>query len=975
METRRESGGAWRSLVCNEELARRPARAPDPAAENAWLVTLAQQLADSPKDILDRIAQAARELCRAHSAGVSLLEREHGRPALRWHAVAGLHASQLGRTAPCEFGLPGGRADGDVILFASPGRCLPDLDRADARIVEALVVPLQVAGEAVGTLCVMSADEQRRFDAEDARTLGRLARFAAAARQSLASHQAASRAEESALQIAASLRRSEQRSRAVREALRESELQRRLLEKLPAGAYICDAEGLITHYNLAAVRLWGRAPKLNDPIDRFCGSFKLFASDGRRIPHEDCWMARALQNDKDYDGEEIVIERPDGTRRTVLAHASPIREESGTIVGAVNILVDISDRKRAENALRESEQRFAKFMQHLPGLAWIKDLDGRYVFANEAASRTFGRYRKDIFGMTDEEIFPASVARSFHENDRRALASESGCETIETLEHDDGVHHSLVKKFVIPDSQGRPSLIGGMAIDLTERVEVETALREANERLRESEARFREMADNAPILIWVNDLDGCEFVNREYLRFLGASAEDVHGMNWAGFVHPEDAPGYLESYRAALARKQPFAAEFRFRRADGEWRWMRSSGVPRFTSDGTMIGFMGCSADFTELKTSEEALREIDRRKNDFLAMLAHELRNPLAPIRNSLAILRVAGGSRAEDEIHEMMERQVDQMVRLVDDLLEIARITRGKIELRRERVDLAAVLRAAIETSQPLIAGARHAFEVSLADEPLVVDADATRLAQVFSNLLNNAAKYTEPGGHIRLEARREGGEAVVSVADDGIGIASEMLPEVFEIFTQIDRTASRAQGGLGIGLALVKRLVELHRGRVEARSAGPGTGSEFVVRLPLEGAGSVAAERAGEAEGTHGPLLPRRVLVVDDNRDAADSLGILLRFYGADVQVVHDGRAALEAFASFQPGIVLLDLGMPGMDGYEVGRWIREQPGADAVRLIALTGWGQPEDRRRSRAAGFDHHLVKPVRPEALKALLAS
>jgi CheY-like chemotaxis protein len=399
-------------------------------------------------------------------------------------------------------------------------------------------------------------------------------------------------------------------------------------------------------------------------------------------------------------------------------------------------------------------------------------------------------------------------------------------------------------------------------------------------------------------------------------------------------------------------------------------------GVPVQNERGETTAWAGINLDISRRKQIEEELREAGRRKDEFLATLAHELRNPLAPIRNSLSVLRLAGANTGAERIYEMMERQVDQMVRLVDDLLEVSRITRGKIELRRERVELGSVLRAALETSRPLMEASSHRLEVSLADEKLVLDADAVRLAQVFANLLNNAAKYTEERGHIQLSARRAGDEVVVSVRDDGVGIPSDRLEEVFDLFAQVDRSLARAQGGLGIGLTLVRRLVEMHGGRVEARSGGPGAGSEFVVALPLARstarAGAAESERADARPAVN---APRRVLVVDDNRDAGESLEMLLRVLGVESRVVHDGESALAALRAFRPEMVLLDLGMPGMDGYEVARRIRERPEDGEPVVIALTGWGQPEDRRRTREAGFDHHLVKPVGLGVLQSLLAA
>jgi PAS domain S-box-containing protein len=491
---------------------------------------------------------------------------------------------------------------------------------------------------------------------------------------------------------------------------------RSLLEKLPAGAYICDSGGLITFYNDRAVELWGRAPKLHDAEDRFCGSFKLFHSDGRPMRHEECWMARALETRAEYNGEEVVIERPDGRRMTALAHANPLRDEAGNLFGAVNVLIDITDRKR-----------------------------------------------------------------------------------------------------------------------------------------------------------------------------------------------------------------------------------------------------------------SEEALQAAGRSKDEFLATLAHELRNPLAPIRNAVEILHVQGPRDPESNwAIQVIDRQMQLMTRLIDDLMDVSRITRNKLELRRQRVTLAEVVRAAVETSRPLLEAEGHELTLSVPRRPIRLDADPTRLAQAISNLLNNAARYTEPGGHVWLTAERQGGEAVVSVKDTGIGIAAEMLPMVFELFAQGGRAGAAAEGGLGIGLTLVKRLVEMHGGTVQAASGGLGQGSVFTVRLPIdEGPAGEPEKRDGEGLT---PTPPLRILVVDDNRDSAESLGMLFRLVGHEVRVAHDGLEAIAAAAELRPDAVVLDIGLPKLDGYGVAARIREEAWGRQATLIAVTGWGQKEDKERSRAAGFDHHLVKPVDPTALIRLLS-
>ena len=373
-----------------------------------------------------------------------------------------------------------------------------------------------------------------------------------------------------------------------------------------------------------------------------------------------------------------------------------------------------------------------------------------------------------------------------------------------------------------------------------------------------------------------------------------------------------------------------------------------------------------------DLRNAFDSLQEADRRKDEFLATLSHELRNPLAPLRNALHLLRLGGNGRASAEIHEMMERQVNHMIRLVDDLLEMSRISRGTFELRRERIEVSAVVRHALETSGPLLQEAGHRLMVSLPDEALWVDGDSVRLSQILANLLNNAARYTPAGGEVHVRARREEGCALISVRDNGIGIGPDTLGRIFEMFNRGNQAGRSSEGGLGIGLALARKLAQMHGGTVTAHSDGPALGSEFVVRIPL----AAATREAIAADSSRASAKPvRRILVVDDNRDAGESLAMILRFLGSDVRVAHDGPASLEILESFEPDVILLDIGMPGMDGYEVARRIRRDfPGRGAT-LVALSGWGQEEDKQRSRDSGFDHHLVKPVEIAVLESLLTS
>jgi CheY-like chemotaxis protein len=411
-------------------------------------------------------------------------------------------------------------------------------------------------------------------------------------------------------------------------------------------------------------------------------------------------------------------------------------------------------------------------------------------------------------------------------------------------------------------------------------------------------------------------------------------------------------------------------------RPDGSVRWVRDRAFPVRNGEGQFYRVVGIIDDFTERRNAEEALKEADRRKDEFLAILAHELRNPLAPLRNGLQIIRLAGNDRAAvEQARAMMERQLEHFVRLVDDLLDLSRISRRKIVLNKQRIDLATVVNSAVESCDPLIKQSGHELTVTLPDELVYVDGDRTRLAQVLCNLLTNAAKFSERGSRIWLTAERQGSDAVVSVKDTGVGIPPHMLLQVFDMFAQVDRSLEKTQGGLGIGLSIVKRLVEMHGGTVEARSEGPGMGSEFLVRLPVVLSLAHGQEQAGDGDQRLArPTVRRRILVVDDNVDIADSLAMMLEMTGNEVRTAHDGLEGVAAAAAYRPDMILLDIGMPKMNGYEACRRIREQPWGKGILIAAVTGWGQEEDKRRSQEAGFDHHLLKPVELTAIAKLLA-
>ncbi|HEY5929932.1 MAG TPA: CHASE3 domain-containing protein, partial [Burkholderiales bacterium] len=509
-----------------------------------------------------------------------------------------------------------------------------------------------------------------------------------------------------------------------------------------------------------------------------------------------------------------------------------------------------------------------------------------------------------------------------------------------------------------------------------------TQRRDTEERLRKSEERYDLAVKGSNEGVWDwNIQTGSVYFSDRCLAMLGYAPNEVSSAQetWRKGIHPDDWQRVRQSLQRHLKDRVPYDVEFRKLDKFGEYRWFRSRGEAVRNAWGEPTRMAGSVTDVTDRKILEEQVRqrvdqlaEGDRRKDEFLATLAHELRNPLAPLSNALAILKAAGDNpQTFQKTREIMERQLGQMVRLIDDLLDVSRISRGKIDLRLESIDLSSVIHQALEICKPLSDKAAHRLEIELPAQPVYINADAVRMAQVFCNLLSNAFKFTPPNGHIRLAARSQGNEVVVTIKDSGVGIPTNKLSDIFELFTQLDRTLERSQSGLGIGLTLVQRLVTMHGGLVLAQSDGEGTGSEFVVRLPLhpDQTPRAAAGMDAGASGGGTPKFRNRVLVVDDNQDSANSLAILLKFAGNEVETANDGVEAVSEAQRFRPDMILLDIGMPRLNGYDAARRIREQAWGKDIMLVALTGWGQEEDRRKSRDAGFDEHLVKPVDHDTL------
>jgi PAS domain S-box-containing protein len=751
-------------------------------------------------------------------------------------------------------------------------------------------------------------------------------------------------------------------------ALRQSEQRhRRLLDELPAGAYTCDPSGRITYYNREAVRLWGREPRLNDPTDRFCGSFKLFAVDGTPITHDRCWMALALQDNADYTARQIIIERPCGERRVAMAHASPIHDEHGRVIGAINILVDTTDRVRAEEALRRKEAELTDFVETAPvGMHWVGP-DGIIRWANQAELQMLGYSREEYVGRdiadfhADPPVIADILCRLRNREQLRSYAARLRC-------RDGSIRNVLIDSSVLWDGD-RFVHTRCLTRDVT-----------AQKRAEAAQARLAAIVESSDDAILSKTLDGViQSWNGGAERLFGYTAEEAVGQPIALVIPPDR----VDEERGLLDRLRRGERVHHFETVrvakDGRRLDISLTVSPVRDDGGHVVGASTIARDVTERKRLEDELRvraeqlaEADRRKDRFLALLAHELRNPLAPIRNGVEVLKLAeADSRRRASVRAMMERQITHLVRLVDDLLDVSRITRGTLELRRSRVRLADVVSSAVETARPLIDAGGHALAVTVPKEPILLDADLTRLAQVISNLLTNSAKYTPPGGRIWLTAEVQNGAAVVVVRDNGIGIPAEALPRIFDMFSRVDRDIERSTGGLGIGLALVRTLVEMHGGTVTAASDGEGKGSTFRMTLPVLASRTDVRKPDNQSERWRG--TGHRVLVVDDNLDGAHSMALMLELTGGEVRTAHDGVEAVAVAEEFRPEVILMDVGMPRMNGYEAVRRIRQAPWGRGVRIIAMTGWGQERDRERSRAAGFDGHLVKPVNLPELEKML--
>jgi two-component system CheB/CheR fusion protein len=659
------------------------------------------------------------------------------------------------------------------------------------------------------------------------------------------------------------------------------------------------------------------------------------------------------------DGRTASVEVGTDDGRTVLRRATPYRTQGGAIEGVVLSCVDVS---ALRNAVRNA-RHLLSVLEDSNDAVVVCDPEGRIEGWNRGAER--------LYGWSADEARAAGLF---------ALLPESGGAAMRALfdaVRRDG--HAGPLDMARRTRSGDPLVVSVTASALRdEGGEVRALLateRDLTERLRtDSEMHFRRLADRIPALLRVDDADGrTRFVNQACAEFIGREREALLGRGWLEFVHPEDRLRFVAEHGVRDGSRNRREIDLRLRRGDGVYRWMRAITVPCFDAADRYEGDVTLTLDVEERLVAEQALVMADRRKDEFLAMLAHELRNPLAPIRNAVTIIGRLGQPDPQTAwAARVIERQTDALAKLLDDLLDVARIASGKIHLDRTPIDLSVVVERSVELARPLIDARRHVLTVSAADGPLFVEGDLLRLTQVLANLLNNAAKYTDEGGAIGLTLTRDGKQAVITVQDNGVGMAADLVPQVFELFTQADTTLDRSRGGLGLGLTLVRQLVALHGGQVEAASPGLGRGSRFTVRLPLADLPApVPVVDPPQAEGAGAGRC--RVLVVDDNLDAAESLAMVLRADGHTVWTAFSGDGALEVAARVRPDAAVLDIGLPGRSGYEVAKALRGRRETADCLLIALSGYGRPEDREKAILAGFDRHLTKPADPQTLLAIL--
>jgi two-component system, chemotaxis family, CheB/CheR fusion protein len=685
------------------------------------------------------------------------------------------------------------------------------------------------------------------------------------------------------------------------------------------------------------------------------------------IPELRQLLEEILPQNSEFKDFEVEHEFKDLGKRVMTLNARrllQLGEEDPSILLAIE---DISERTQAEQAVRKTNARFEALIDASPVGIYLVDADFRIKFVSRSARPVFGNIGQLIgrdFVEVIHILWPEAYADEIVQLFRKTLQTGEPYTTTERIEQrlDRGVteyYEWQINRILLPE--------GGFGVvcyfrDISTQAQARAATVE-------SEQRLRFVMDSAPQKIFTARSNGdVNYLNSQWIEFTGLPFDQLCDSGWQQCIHADDVAETKARWQKSIDNAEPFQIEHRFRRHDGDYHWHLSRSSPLCDVDGKVVMWVGSNTDIHEVK-------EADRRKNEFLSMLAHELRNPLAPIRNAVQILRrTSDANESVQSAASMLERQIGQMVRLVDDLLDVSRISRGKIELRRAQVELASIVHHSVEAADTLVESKNQNLTVTLPPQPVYLNADPARLAQVLGNLLSNASKFTREGGRISMTVEVDGDHAIIRVRDSGIGIAPSQLPHIFDLFMQGDSSLERSVSGLGIGLTLVKTLVELHQGTVVANSTGLGQGSEIVVSLPISSESSAPFSPLPSTVNVS-PTAVHRILVVDDNLDSAQSLALLLELTGNQTHIAHDGLEAVDMAEKVLPDLILLDIGLPKLNGFEVCRRIRQQPWGKNIVVVALSGWGQDQDRQKSKEAGFDRHLVKPVDEKTLLDLLAS
>lgn len=766
---------------------------------------------------------------------------------------------------------------------------------------------------------------------------------------------------------------SEQQSAQATQLLQDE--RRRLiavLEAAPVGIAFADIKGKLTIVNAENRRIWGDHPMSNE-IDEYVEWKGWWAERSERYgqpiqPHE--WgLARALKGEVNVsDVVEIEPFGMPGHRRTVLLRATPIKSDSGEIVSAIVAQTDISDRVLGEVALRESEAKFRTIADAMPQMVWSTLPDGYHDYYNEQWYQFTGVPK----GTTDGDGWN----NMFHPNDqerawklwRNSLASGEIYEVEYRLKHFTAQYRWVLGRALpIRDEHGKIIRWMGTCTDIHEQ-------KLAQVTLQEQEEKFRALAENIPQLAWMGTSDGsASWFNNRWNDFTGEESNKLQDWKWTDLIHPDFSELVINGLKQQIASEQTWESIFPLRRNDDTYRWFLSRAVPIRSKSGHVARWLATYTDITDQRQAADALVQMDKRKDEFLAMLAHELRNPLAPITAAANLLaNFTPDPTRLKYISSVIARQAAHMTSLVDDLLDVSRVTRGLISLDNVEVDIGIVVLEAIEQAKPLFDSKGQNLKLDSVQEPISILGDKKRLVQIIANLLNNAGKYTPNGGNISIAITVKADYVSIVVEDNGIGMSEELLEHAFDLFAQGQRTPDRAQGGLGIGLALVRSLVHLHGGTIQATSPGAGKGSTLTVKFPIHRGGGKKKDEGKSAPSieTTQADVSYRIMLVDDNEDAAETLAMFLQAAGHKVHKAYRAQSALREMATFRPHVLLLDIGLPDMDGKELARKVREMDAMSQVTIAAITGYGGAEAREAAFVAGFDEHFVKPVDPISLE-----